>query len=250
MTALVATPEQPAALRQRASRPAACTARYCPTMKGQQQGGTTVEDCGSPLHLVVVEAEHGLGRSGGPAVQLVVIAARRQLPVVRRPLQPAHLPQHRLPSVTRVLTGLLNPCNYFNLRCSPRSIMTRVPGTRQLQLPAHRFRCKPARQQACCAMQSEPPTTTQSCDERHIQLWAACLGAVGGKAAGPVLRGAHVPLQDRLVAAAGAEQVAGPGHAAHPRPVPVHRAHPEAHNAIACLAAAGCEGVGKTLLQN
>ena len=52
---------------------------------------------GLPLHLVVVEAQDGLGGGGGPAVQLVVVAARRQLPVVRRPLQPAHLPHIMAP---------------------------------------------------------------------------------------------------------------------------------------------------------
>ena len=42
---------------------------------------------------MVVEAQQGLRRGGGPAVQLVVVAAAGQLPVVRRPLQAAHLPQ-------------------------------------------------------------------------------------------------------------------------------------------------------------
>ena len=79
-------------------------------------------------------------------------------------------------------------------------------------------------------------------------LKRARLGAVGGEAAGPVLGGTHIPLQDGLVAAAGAEQVAGPGHAAHPRPVPVHRAHPGAQDdAIASDQEQAVKGLGDPL---
>lgn len=76
-------PQQSAALRRHG------------TPTEQQHEGTKGMADGLSRHLVVVEAEHGLGGGGGPAVQLVVVAARRQLPVVRRPLQPAHLPQDR-----------------------------------------------------------------------------------------------------------------------------------------------------------
>ncbi len=41
--------------------------------------------------LVVVKAQHRLAGGGGPAVELVVVAAAGQLPIVRRPFQAAHL---------------------------------------------------------------------------------------------------------------------------------------------------------------
>lgn len=46
-----------------------------------------------------------------------------------------------------------------------------------------------------------------------------------------VLRGAWISLQDGGIPAAGGQQVAAPGHGAHPCTVAQHRPHP-AHTAL------------------
>lgn len=65
---------------------------------------------------------------------------------------------------------------------------------------------------------------------RNVQLGSlrlgTRLGAVCRKAGIPILGRAYIALQDGLVAAARGQQVAAPCHAAHPRSVAPHAAHP------------------------